>query len=904
MKIKIQPKKLPKWIPLLKLWQLSALLLLVCLYVLPMNAYAADKNSSRKINLKVGDMLNYQLEKKVYQADDSSKWIIRYSFEVTGKKDSLYSMIGRFKLQTVASKNHYRDSRFSEESNFMPYLSVEKYPAVPFNLSENGIVQPITVPDSAIQRIIRENYPYDLTLASDVFINMKNVEKSLKETFQEFFIDWKTVGEGQRTKKIDGQIVQVNEYTPRNDSTVTITGTLDKNCKPQTFNCYIITNYIGRGEEFVVTKDLEPGKDFRLDIPLKWPIATNLSVGNFNTFSSFLLEPGDSVHLTVTPNGVEYSGPNALKSKLALAMRNNRLNIDTSWTEELAKQKVDNWISTEQKKIEPFRNQISGWAYNEMRCDIYYSAMDGLTSYYYYKNNRKVNEESFNKLFSNIKWDDYQSFSSMDMMRFIGSYLFRKLLIMKDVNYNTYDSETDKYYLAKITINSRIKYHALSQCVYEALKGNNLEEGRTLFNDYEKEYKGTGFYPFLKSKLENRAELGNGATVPEFVVKDINGKKISLSKMKGKYVQLLFVNLEYEDDTLELNAYQKLKEDLPRDKFEMITVFLNKNESLTKAYINRHHLKGIFVSDPDWQLEHLKKFSSEYSTPYYLVNPKGIIVFSGAGSPTEQFVKMIIEMINNDTYNEAEASVSKSTLYWVLSVSLLAIILTLVVVWFVTKAIKKREAIRCEQLELKLSAVRSQLNPHFLFNAMSSIQYLVNHDEKEKANLFLSKFAQLMRKVLLQSETERVPLSDELATIETYLELEALRHRFNYRIQVDDEIDLHNTEIPVMLLQPFVENSVIHGIAHLAEKGQIEINLEKKGPHHLQIRIKDNGAGYPENASANSGSNGKGMQITRKRVDLMMAKYGHEIDFKVTNRKELDVSLCGTEVVITFETEK
>jgi LytS/YehU family sensor histidine kinase len=107
-----------------------------------------------------------------------------------------------------------------------------------------------------------------------------------------------------------------------------------------------------------------------------------------------------------------------------------------------------------------------------------------------------------------------------------------------------------------------------------------------------------------------------------------------------------------------------------------------------------------------------------------------------------------------------------------------------------------------------------------------------------------------------------------------------------------------------MLLQPFVENAVIHGIAHLAENGKIEIKVEKLGTHQLKIRITDNGAGYPEIASANSGSNGKGMQITRKRVDLMMAKYGHEIDFKVTNRKELDVSLCGTEVLITFETEK
>jgi len=696
--------------------------------------------------------------------------------------------------------------------------------------------------------------------------------------------------------------IQIRKYIPGNDSTVTITGTLDKNCNPETLKCYIFTNSIGRGDEFYLEKKIEPGKSFRLEVPLKWPVATNLEIGNFNTYSSFLLEPGDSIHLTITPKGVEYSGRGVLKIKLARAMRENYLNIGTSLPEAQAKLKVENWISTEQQKTEPFKDQISWWAYNQIRSDIYYTAMNNLISYYYYKNGQKVNASSFETLFDTLKWDDYQSFSSMDMMRFIDSYLYRKLLIMKGEKVNRMISESEKYYLSKIIFKDKIEYYALSQCVYEALKGNNIEEGRTLFKDYKKSYQGTGFYPFLNKKLESRVELGNGATAPEFNSTDTRENKISLDKLKGKYVQLLFINLEY--DTLDLKSYQKLKEDLPGDRFEMITVFVNKNDSLTDAYIKKNHPKGILVSNPDWQVEQLKKFRSEITSSYYLVNPKGIIVFSGGGSPTEQFVKMIIEMINNDTYNDAEASVSKSTLYGVLLLSLLAIILTLGIVWFVTKAIKKREAMRREQLELKLSAVRSQLNPHFLFNAMTSIQYLVNHDEKEKANLFLSKFAQLMRKVLLQSETERVPLSDELATIETYLELEALRHRFNYRIQVDDSIDQQNTELPVMLLQPFVENAVIHGIAHLAEKGHIEINVEKQGTHHLKIRITDNGAGYQDNVPANSGSNGKGMQITRKRVDLMMAKYGHEIDFKVINRKELDVSLCGTEVVITFETEK
>lgn len=984
MKLKFKSEKLPRWIPVSKLWQLKVLLLLVCLYVLPISSLADDGNVSRKINLKVGDVLNYQLNETYFYEHDTVKSSSWFNFKVVGKKDTLYSMVCIPNGKITSTKNTYSDTRFREKHK--DFLSLEDYQTIPFYLSESGIVQPVAIPDSITKRLIKEKYPNDLHGASTLIHNLENYQNIFSYIFQQFFIDWHSTKEGLTTTKLNYRItnstlrdvspsqdfseivsefqispadtlngpirfplgkgksritidrisgtiskmevsttftrykiknpafkeadnpqrhsIQIRKFIPRNDSTVTITGTLDKNCNPQTFNCYIITNYIGRGDKFSVDKNIEPGKSFRLEIPLKWPVATNLSIGNFGTYSSFLLEPGDSIHLTITPNGVEFSGKDALKSKLCMAMRESRLNIETSLPEVQAKEEAEKWIVKEQQKIEPFKDQISWWAYNQIRCDIYYSAMDNLISYYYYKNGQKVNAASFKVLFDTIKWDDYQCFSSMDMMRFIHSYLYRKLLIMKGEKENRMISESEKYHLAKIIFKNKIKYHALSQCVYEALKGNRIEEGQSLFYDYEKTYRGTGFYPYLKNKLETRVDLGNGATVPEFNATDMKGKKITLDKLKGKYVQLLFINLEYGDDTLDLKSYQKLKEDLPIDKFEMITVFVNKNTSLTDAYIKKNHLKGILISNPVWQVEQLKKFRSENTSPYYLVNPKGIIVFGGAGSPNDYFVNMIIEMINNDNYNNSEASVSKSTLYWVLSLSLLAIIFTLVLVWFVTKAIKKREAMRREQLELKLSAVRSQLNPHFLFNAMTSIQYLVNHDEKEKANLFLSKFAQLMRKVLLQSETERVPLSDELATIETYLELEALRHRFNYRIQVDEKIDQHNTEIPVMLLQPFVENAVIHGIAHLAEKGIIKIKVEKWENNQLKIKIIDNGLGYSNEVSVHSGSNGKGMQITRKRVDLMMAKYGHEIDFKVINRKELDVSLCGTEVVITFETEK
>lgn len=967
-------------------WFITALLLLLCPLMLPLDSPAANNLLIRKINLKVGDVLNYQIDETYFSTNDTVKFSSWFTFKVIGKNDTLYSMIAIPRKKIQSSKNMYRDSRFPESFEIMAYMSEENFKTIPFYLSESGVVQPIVTPDFTIKQLIRKRYPNDLFGAKIMMENLKTLQKKMRTDFQQFFVGWRATISGRTTSTLEHNItytnvldlspdkdfskfvtefetlpadtingpidpsgskgksrvtidpnsslitemessttmkwykiknpqvevknkvksfsVRIQRFIPDNDSTVTITGTIDKNCNPKTFTNLNLTNTVEIDNQFVLKEKIEPGKSFKLVAPLKWPIVTDLIIGNLKIYNSLLLEPGDSIHMTITPSGVEYSGRGALKCKLAMAIQNNELNNDTSLPEVQTKQKVDSWISTEQKKIEPFRGQLSGWAYNQLRCDIYYSGMFSLVPYYYNKNRGKISETSFETLFGSVEWDNYHSYSSVYMMRLLHRYLNIKTLLLRGATTNGPVSETEIYHLAKLTFKNEIRYHALSQCVYEELKRKDLEDARNLFYDYEKAYKETGFYPFLKNKLENRVELGNGATTPDFEATDVNGEKVSLGKMKGKYVQLLFVDLKSEGDTLDLKAYQKLKEDLLEDKFEMITVFINKDESLTKAYINRNHPKGILVSNPDWQLDQLKRFNSEYTSPYYLVNPKGIIVFSGAGSPTDYFVNMFIEMINNDTYNKAEASISKSTLYWVLSLSAGAIVLTLVVVWLVTRAIKRREAMRREQLEMKLGAVRSQLNPHFLFNAMSSIQFLVNHDEKEKANLFLSKFAQLMRKVLLQSETERVPLNDELENIKTYLELEALRHRFQYRVAVDEGIDLFNTEIPVMLLQPFVENAVIHGIAGMEERGEIDIRVTKPDESRIQIRITDNGQGYEDTASVEPGSNGKGMQITRKRAELMMEKYGHEILFEVMNRKETDGNLTGTAVTITIETEK
>jgi len=186
-------------------------------------------------------------------------------------------------------------------------------------------------------------------------------------------------------------------------------------------------------------------------------------------------------------------------------------------------------------------------------------------------------------------------------------------------------------------------------------------------------------------------------------------------------------------------------------------------------------------------------------------------------------------------------------------------------VFFLLKqqADNKRELKKRERLQFDLQTIRSQLNPHFTFNALNSIQSLYNRAEQDKGNIYLAEFSQLLRSTLNYTKTEYVPLAEELQILNTYLKLEQLRFDFKYEIYVDDRINTFETEIPSFLLHPLIENAVKHGIFELASDGFIQLRIEMENDDMIII-ISDNGSGFLEN-----GSGGLGLKLTRERIDLL-----------------------------------
>jgi anti-sigma regulatory factor (Ser/Thr protein kinase) len=178
-----------------------------------------------------------------------------------------------------------------------------------------------------------------------------------------------------------------------------------------------------------------------------------------------------------------------------------------------------------------------------------------------------------------------------------------------------------------------------------------------------------------------------------------------------------------------------------------------------------------------------------------------------------------------------------------------------------TKVVAKRKQ---EAIQQKLRIVQSQLNPHFIFNSLSSIQAMINTGRITEANDYLSKFSTLMRSTLNGSDKIYNPLDTEISILDTYLKLEQIRFGFDYKITVQHGLNSSEIEVPVLIFQPMVENAVKHGVSGLKEMGHINIHFFTEGRKFI-CRIGDNGQGYSQQQQ----EYGYGFRLTHDRIKLI-----------------------------------
>ncbi len=215
------------------------------------------------------------------------------------------------------------------------------------------------------------------------------------------------------------------------------------------------------------------------------------------------------------------------------------------------------------------------------------------------------------------------------------------------------------------------------------------------------------------------------------------------------------------------------------------------------------------------------------------------------------------------------------------------------------------EKIRLEQQATanELKALRSQMNPHFIFNALNSIKSFTLDNDSERANFYLTKFSKLIRQVLENSRNEKVTLHNELETLTLYLDMEKLRvgDKFDYEIRLGEEVEQEFIEIPPMFIQPYVENAIWHGLVNKEEKGLVKIEVEQKN-NCVIISIEDNGIGRKKAAEIKSktGSSHKsfGMKINAERADLIKKLYNIDAKIIFDDLENTDKTAAGTKVTI------
>jgi tetratricopeptide (TPR) repeat protein len=205
---------------------------------------------------------------------------------------------------------------------------------------------------------------------------------------------------------------------------------------------------------------------------------------------------------------------------------------------------------------------------------------------------------------------------------------------------------------------------------------------------------------------------------------------------------------------------------------------------------------------------------------------------------------------------------------------------------------------------LALKSLRSQMNPHFIFNALNSVNNFIAKNDERSANRYLSDFSKLMRSVLEYSEEDFIPLAQELELLELYVKLEHSRFsdKFDYEIVVADDLEVGTFHIPPMLLQPYIENAIWHGLRYKKEKGKLLIKLNAKDVNEVVISIEDDGIGRTASAQHKTNNQkkqkSKGLGNIKERVAILNEMYPNKVDIAITDAFP---NGTGTKVTLTLK---
>ncbi|TVQ89457.1 MAG: hypothetical protein EA393_07035 [Bacteroidetes bacterium] len=454
-------------------------------------------------------------------------------------------------------------------------------------------------------------------------------------------------------------------------------------------------------------------------------------------------------------------------------------------------------------------------------------------------------------------------------------YIRQSLFYSREAGFQRREAEAlttlGDIYLFMIQADSALVYYNTAKSIYENMEHKQglaeIHESIGSFCSSQLAYTEAGKNYSVSQQLYEELEML--ASLAGVLVKQGNilGSQGYLYQAIDKYSQGLEIGLKLNMPHLKMNAYSGLSE---------VFLVLGEIEESFLNYKKYHEMKDLLFTMES------NRYLTEIETQY----------------ETEQNrQKLLLLESQNKLSQEREA---RSKMIILVMVGFIVIMLLWILLYLRHNRLKNGH----ERIQLQLKLFRSQMNPHFIFNSLGSIQSSILNEEPDKAVKYLSRFSRLMRNILDSSDNEKVTLSTELATIENYLELQKARFtkKFDYKITGKENLDADTIYIPPMLAQPFIENSIEHGIRYLEKKGFINVSFHLDDSV-LFMEVEDNGIGRKRAGEIarlqDKDHQSMAIQITRRRIEVINKQSARDIRFEIKDLYDDKKTATGTKV--TFE---
>jgi SAM-dependent methyltransferase len=658
-----------------------------------------------------------------------------------------------------------------------------------------------------------------------------------------------------------------------------------------------------------LVKKIDNNGVFRFEFPLDSFIVMQMSVVSYKAgypmvreICNFSVDGGDSVYVKFdfqNKQNLSFGGENSadqyfIRNNRSSNVKKIRNTIKTLNSVEEKFDFIDSNLNREIANLLLFKDKLSAKCYRF----CYYEFVYGAANLKFWILHDPANSDAtqsyppdYYNFLNSLKISNDSALISHEYKEFILKYFNYKLSALDVENpqflSQSFGQPKHAYYLTEVLFSGKTEILLKSYVIETVVRSNTILENQEIISDFF-EKNSLKDIQKLKNFYEKSLKLIPGSIAPDFSFPRINGETVSLKQFQGKFVYVCFSNFDHWYNNEQQKFIENVSSELANENIILLFVYTGNNIGEWKS-LNEPTTNTFFLYDTLW---HSNPYNLHIFDFGRLIDKQGVIAsklyFYSAG-----FVAEVKNIMNSHKIQKG-----------VINKNLIRIIITLIVaipfiVIWLSWRIKKKEAVKRKKTELELRVIRSQLNPHFLFNSLNSIQNLVNKKATDKANLYISKFAGLMRMTLNNSEKAFIPVSDELAMISDYCELEALRFDFEFTINVEAGFDVHTHEIPGMILQPFVENAILHGLSKSKRKGklQIEIHIENQ---QLVCIIQDNGIGINVSKALDKNKNKHnfGLKSAKERLKILKQSRKEDYSVKIQQIENENNEPQGTEVKI------